>query len=217
MTRMSPRERRALIRDLLTRARGGERNAAHVLLDVIHYVRPDLAEDLALALQGRAIDPDVYSGREVHRGDLLPAHLPTAQLSHLLARIEQRLFPPRRGPCMPNRRELLSLYGAGALETPEDRRLFADLWRALKRACKAGGSWREVQAAMDLANGFLRGYGVESVGLDTRRGSRRTALYVNTGDTYNGTLAFDEQTARFFVTTYGDVVEGWERRWGRVE
>lgn len=42
------------------------------------------------------------------------------------------------------------------------------------------------------------------------------ALYINTGDTYNGTVVYDVERDKFYVTSWGDWVEDYERRTGKV-
>lgn len=41
------------------------------------------------------------------------------------------------------------------------------------------------------------------------------ALYVNTGDTYNTTVVYDVGRDLFYVTSWGDWLEAYERRIGR--
>lgn len=204
---MTPRARRALIKDLLTRANRGEMDAADVLLDVIHDEHPDLAEGLAHAL-ARSREP------------LAAYRLP---LIDALENIGRQLFPKRRGPCMPNRRDLERLF-----DLPEDSNRFVYVWKALERACATdsahagrrggGGAPREqaIRNAMREANDVLDGFGVEVIELETRRAGRVWGFYVNMGDAYDRTLVWDARGARFHVTSWGDVVERWERRWGRI-
>ena len=209
------RERRALIRNLLTRARAGDMDAAHVLLDALHDYRPDLAEDLALTLRGFAPLDAYEDGYLVApRGKLLPAHLQIATLLHRLDNLQRTLFPRRRGPCMPNRAALAQLV-ASIHGPPDAAQRLTTLWRALKRACGVD-TQRAIQDAMEVADEVLYGHGVEELRVQTRAGVR-WGEYVNMGDTYNATLVWEAYSARFSVTTWGDVIESWERRWGRAE
>ena len=98
---MTAKERKTLIKNLLDRAVTGEMDAGAVLIDVIHDEHPDLAEDLSLALQGRTVLADVYSGVLYQRGDPLPAYLRVASISHVVGRIRRAIFPKRRAPSAP--------------------------------------------------------------------------------------------------------------------
>lgn len=216
------RERRAIQKVLLERAGHGDREAAEVLIDQVHEDDPTLAEDLALALQGRAyiaehsgIHPELVF---VQRGDPLPPNRHLSNLDHALQQVKRRLFPRRAAPCMPNRKALLRLFESihGDIETDHEQGLFLRLWSELKVACNSN-RLLNIGGAMSRANDLLRGHGVEQLDVLTRRRGRRRALYVNQGDTYNNTLIYDLYTARFLVTSWGDLVEAWERRWGRAE
>ena len=77
----------------------------------------------------------------------------------------------------------------------------------------------EAQTILEFANKIMYAHGVEYL---TPAGSDRDdaysgyggkgAYYVNTGDTYTGTLLYDEKKQNFYATTYGDFVEQAERR-----
>ena len=80
---------------------------------------------------------------------------------------------------------------------------------ALARAIKAANSainMRKVHAAMELADKTLHGHGVEEISGFKNSANEMTtvALYVNTGDTYNGTIIYDCLADKFYVGTYGD-------------
>ena len=223
---MKAQERKALVKNLLDRAAAGERDAREVLVDVIHDEHPDLAEDLSLALQGRAVFSDVYppfpgaGGVLNRRGDPLPAHLRVASISHELGRIRRVIFPKRRPPCMPSRKALFryfeSIHGQIGRRDEHERKLFAELWSTLREACEQT-TLRAVERAMSRANDLLRGSGVEYLRVPTRRGGVRRAWYINQGDTYDETLIWDRETERFYLASWGEIVEGWERRFGRTD
>lgn len=84
------------------------------------------------------------------------------------------------------------------------------LWKALAAATYE----KQVDAALELANTMLGGYGIEAV----RDGGRSNyyqdigVLYVNMGDTYNTTILYDTRKERFYVTTLGDYIEKYEKR-----
>lgn len=74
---------------------------------------------------------------------------------------------------------------------------------------------RHVNKALDLANRFMQAYGVEAVRgkwVDNYYGDA-VALYVNTGNSYTGTLLYDTVRGKFEVTSWGDFVEKYERRY----
>jgi hypothetical protein len=84
---------------------------------------------------------------------------------------------------------------------------------------------REVDKAMDAAEAAMRQekgggtFGTEPIrdpdkGLDNYWGDT-VALYVNTGDTYNTTVVYDVERDLFYVTSWGDWLEAYERRIGR--
>lgn len=200
---------------LLRAAERGDIEAAHVLLDVLQYFpgasgppdvvtssRSYVVHQLAAALQGRTFPA----------GDLLSDAASRARnLKNVLEYVRIQFFPARRRPCMPNRKELQNLHRQ---VRGDDRRGFQSLWNELQQACNST-SLRRVYDAMEFADEVLDGHGVEDVALATRRGGTRRAVYIEMGDTYNTTLAYDREVDRFLVTTWGDIVEGWERRFGR--
>lgn len=205
---MTPREARQQARILLDAAERGDVDAAHVLLDVLQVSSHDpyIVESLALALRGRSYP----SGVE------LPTFESRARnLKHVLERVRAWVFPPRRSPCMPNRAALRELFEA-AQDKAESRSEFAKFWATLQRACNSS-SRTTMRNAMEYANDVLDGHGVELLRLRTRRGGTRSALYVNMGDTYNATLVWDRHTDSFKVTTWGDIIESWERRFGQTD
>ena len=73
-----------------------------------------------------------------------------------------------------------------------------------------------VDTALDVIDDILDAHGVEAI-----RGNYHVsnyyydavALYVNMGDSYNGTVLYDTEKEKFYVTTYGDWVERNERRY----
>lgn len=77
-------------------------------------------------------------------------------------------------------------------------------------------SHEEVDKAMDLFNEEVEGFGVEGIRgdywVDSFYGDI-VALYVNMGDTYNGTLLYETETGRFMLTTWGDWVEKNQRKY----
>ena len=75
-----------------------------------------------------------------------------------------------------------------------------------------------VRHAMKLADEIIDGCGVESI-LDYKNSSVYPHVvcdYVNLGDTYEPTLVYRHDIAKFQVLSWGVVVERYEKRWGRI-
>ena len=68
---------------------------------------------------------------------------------------------------------------------------------------------------LDAINAEIGGNGVESLQPEGAYIDRYyyniVALYINTGDTYNLTVVYDTEQERFYVTSWGDWLECWER------
>lgn len=219
------REALAQARQLLHAAAQGDRGAAEVLMDVVEAAggEPELAENLAFALRGLA-HKTTYAVfqpaglKEIRRGAPLPPDAAgrARQLAIALDGVRARLFPPRAAPCLPNRRDVVRLVQGAQHEPPLERRLTRELWEALQGPC---GNYKSAQSALRVANDVLRGNGVERIyGPGFRGGGdRRYFDYVNLGDTYDPTLLYDYHASRFRVTSWGDLVDAWERRWGCAE
>lgn len=208
LTGLSKREALVLARKLLPRAKAGDLSDAAMLVDVAIYARQtNAAERLELALRGRTYPA----------GDVLSPDAAARNLKDALETVTRSLFPPRARPCMPGRRQFMNLV-TDSVDVGErlGRDLARALWKELEAACAT--PWgRAIERAMDRANDTLRGSGVESVRLETRRGPDLVFDYVNFGDTYDTTLVYDHHANRFRITSWGDMVEAWERRWGRVD
>lgn len=201
-------------RPLFRAAASGDLASAEVLVDLIEQAggTRELAENLLLALRGRAYYrmTDARGHVLFERGDALPLAVDVrrAHFENALFDVRARLFS-HRAPCMSNRRDLLRLAEG-------DAHVARPIWRAMKKACTNQFD-ASVEDALRLADDLLRGHGVESVELRTRRGPGRLRFdYVNFGDTYVETLLYDYNAHRFRVTSWGDLVEAWERRWGAV-
>jgi len=69
-------------------------------------------------------------------------------------------------------------------------------------------SWHE--RVLEICNKLIGGYGMESYFLSGR--SKPLFSYVNTGDTYNCTVLYDYEEAKFLITSYGDWLENPERQ-----
>ena len=182
----------------------------------------DVGEALALAVRGRVSPYSERFGR-LGMGAPLPPGTEATELANAIQRAEQKLFPPRRAPCLPNAKELRELvereHGTGS----EARRQLRRLNAVLREACGYSSySDTFLERLMSVANDALGGHGVERAAYEwecvssPRYGIERVVdfYYVNMGDTYNATLIADRQTRRFRISTWGDEVERAERRFG---
>lgn len=206
LTGLTKREALKVAKTLLPRARAGSREDAEMLVDVAIYAGfPTDAEYLQLALRGLSYPA----------GHALPPDAAARNLSDTLARVQWTLFPPRNRPCLPDRRDFTALV-ADTLDMTDrvDRGRARALWKLLERACADGG-WRAIEGALIEANNVIRGHGVEMQQVQTRRGPDDLSFeYVNMGDSYSTTLLYDHHADRFRITSWGDMIEMWERRWG---
>ena len=86
------------------------------------------------------------------------------------------------------------------------------LLAAIEGANACSSTMRKVNAAMELADTTIHGHGVEEiVGFRNSSKEMTVALYVNAGDSYNGTIIYDCLADKFYVGTYGDWVEWREK------
>lgn len=213
--RRDPKTRKELLAQakvLLKAARAGDRDAAEVLLDVLGYLDQIEAQRLALALQGRTYPAGTQlSGEDAERN-----------LRRVFEHAALTVSPPRSQPCMPNRRDFVTMIMAAADHRStrrlqlDVRRATRDLWSLLRTACDST-LVRDIERAMEEANSILDGHGVERLDVETRRAGTLSAEYVNMGDTYVTTLIYDHHADRFRITSWGDMVEMWERRYGRAD
>ena len=197
-------------KQLLEAAEGGDREAAQVLVDVLAYTKtPTLSEDLGLALEGRAFYTTTlmpWNAVDTARGDKVRPEDRERIVREALRRVRTSLLERRR-VCRPSRRDLAQLT--------RDPRALRSLSSLVRRACESEITTHE---ALREADKILRGHGVDYTRIRTRRGPRGTAFhYVQMGDTYDATLVYDELSARFRVTSWGDMIEAWERRYGHED
>jgi hypothetical protein len=77
---------------------------------------------------------------------------------------------------------------------------------------------RTARRFLALADAALEGFGVECI-VDDPYGipPRTVTLYVNTGDTYNTTFCYEPGLRKMRLTTWGDMVEAWEKKHGAVK
>ncbi len=88
--------------------------------------------------------------------------------------------------------------------------------KALAQEMKAAEGGRDsVERAIKNVDVVIHGYGVEGIEGEwvNNYWGNTVGLYVNMGDTYNGTVIYDTIRQKFSVTTMGDWVEKYERKY----
>jgi hypothetical protein len=103
------------------------------------------------------------------------------------------------------------------IDRGEFGRIFANQWRvdasAIQRLYNEmhdAIGMREIRAVLRRINDAANQHGVESVAPE-RNAGRRALVYINTGDTYDETIGFDEGADAFIITTWGGWLEEAER------
>jgi len=96
-------------------------------------------------------------------------------------------------------RDLRELVDASKLAEPDEA------FDKAKEILDEGGDPNDV---MDELNELLDMHGVEA--FPSQKLPHPDFLYLNSGDTYNATLVYSYDENKYFVSTYGDIVEGAE-------
>jgi hypothetical protein len=101
-------------------------------------------------------------------------------------------------------------------DEPEMEESVRELKKKLVAADNAYGRDKsdKVDEALEYANEILHAHGVEAIRGGGGEGGYYgsiVALYVNMGDTYAGTLLYDVDKERFYITSWGNWVEAEER------
>jgi len=93
-----------------------------------------------------------------------------------------------------------------------------ELARAVDKARRGATTHRGIDAALELANKAVNGFGVEAI-----RGAWHdhyyqdiVALYVNTGDTYSPSVVYDTVADKFYAVDWGTFVEYMTEEYGIV-
>ena len=75
-----------------------------------------------------------------------------------------------------------------------------------------------LECAAQILADQVGAYGTACINGESFRGywGEAVAAYVNRGDTYDTTLLLDVRSGRWYVTSWGDWVESYERRNGRL-
>lgn len=75
-------------------------------------------------------------------------------------------------------------------------------------------SHKEIDGALDTINDIIGGYGVEAITDNNweRYCCNIGLLHVNMGDTYVQTVIYDTRKDRFYVCSWGDIIERNEKR-----
>jgi len=61
---------------------------------------------------------------------------------------------------------------------------------------------------MSALNDMIEGHGIEAI-RSPNDFDKIIATYINTGDTYSGTIVYDHEQDEYVLTTWGDWYEGW--------
>lgn len=73
----------------------------------------------------------------------------------------------------------------------------------------------KIERVLMALNEELNGFGIESINAEDKRVDGFwldcVACYVNQGDTYDTTIVYDTERGSYYVTSYGDWVETYER------
>lgn len=91
------------------------------------------------------------------------------------------------------------------------------LFRMLQTWKARGRSSGDAMEILTVADRMMDAHGVEYLSPAEQDPDHSVyggngAYYVNTGETYNGTLLYDEKKMNFYATSWGDFVEQAERR-----
>lgn len=112
------------------------------------------------------------------------------------------------GPAFPSEAEIRKAFPKLGFKARE-------LAQALEAAFDDDADDDAVDEAMETANKLLDGHGVEGIqgeGAYVDKYWRDTILlYVNLGDTYDTTICYDTEAEAFFIGSWGDFYEEWER------
>jgi hypothetical protein len=87
---------------------------------------------------------------------------------------------------------------------PDDETLFPQTDRWIRQCYHRPD---DVSLQLSALNELINGFGVEGLGKNDRAPYTPPFEYINTGDTYNTTIIRDNRKDRFFISTWGDVVE----------
>ena len=242
---MTSAEARELARTLIARARVGDMDAAHVLVDVLAQTRmPELGEQLSLALQHRHFwkRRSRYYGQPIESRGLgalvwekdgfrLIAH--ERVVGEALDMVERRLL--QQDPCLPLRRDVAELVrlsvGQGASPATLTR-IVQTIWTALRQSCAAiagdDGSWGSTVAwALVTASQELGSEAVARRHVYTRApqaqgaGGHYILDYVDLGArsrfTGGRTIIYDQRRRRFMVADVEQVAAELTHRFGAGE
>ena len=91
-----------------------------------------------------------------------------------------------------------------------------ELSELMKKALKDVDNDDAIDEVLETANTALDGHGVEAIqaedGYKVDDYWRDTILlYVNLGETYETTICYDTEADEFFIGSWGDFVEAWEK------
>lgn len=233
----SKAQAKAQAKVLLARAKRGDAEAAHVLVDAaaLAGAPQEAVENLLLALQGRATRETVtFSeggstyGRTISRGELVPSHLRRAVLSYAIDDIRRALFPPRRAPAgirMPSTARLVAAFRDLDRPTASLMRRIAkaadepdDLMRLIRRVEPTARYVNQLHHSPYESAMWRRTVVLHA--LDVLLGTAGVEPlgpisafrgppyeYLNAGDTYVATLIFSRDADAITIGSWGDIAE----------
>lgn len=89
--------------------------------------------------------------------------------------------------------------------------------RLLAAEIKSASTSKQVDKVLELADQLLNANGIEAIRGSSHNNSYYqdiVGLYVNMGDTYEATLLYNAVVGRFVVTSWGDWVQSYTKKYG---
>jgi hypothetical protein len=114
---------------------------------------------------------------------------------------------------LPSVKTIADQLGQG-IEREHGKENVLSVSKSVRLAMERAHNHRTTDRALDEINELLHGYGVESIRDNEydRYYGDIGLLYVNMGDTYAPTIIYDTRQERFLVASWGDIVEGDQKR-----
>lgn len=168
------------------------------------------ADSKKFTTDGKQLDGNWMGGRNIARweNDLIVFRGPDSKSAQAVQRLIRKMAP-KMSLHPDERRESLgeSRYPSEKMYSMI-RTVDEETAAKLDKLVRGASGMREVQDAMEDANDLIQGHGVEGImGTNDRGLQTAVLLYVNMGDTYDGTLCYDVPKKQFFVGDWGSWVE----------
>jgi len=124
----------------------------------------------------------------------------------LVKSLEAVLAEARAGGTKPKVRPATAKPATPSLDTLMD--VLDIMPERAKRLKAMMGGFASVDDVLNVANGYMSGYGVAYAPSTQDAAKGRNGLsYVNMGNTYSATLVYDHDKGRYLVSSWGDIVE----------